>query len=141
MIRLGTFNLNNLFSRFNFSGNLEGLPEASDGGLPLSFEGGEYRARTFKGRLVQEKDARDTKAVARRILDVMRVDILAVQEVEHIEILNEFHERYLNNVYTHVTLIEGDRRLIDVGVLSKLPIGAITSFQTAHSPPEPLLSL
>ncbi|MEM7613818.1 MAG: endonuclease/exonuclease/phosphatase family protein, partial [Pseudomonadota bacterium] len=44
----------------------------------------------------------------------------------------------LNGMYGHIALIEGnDRRLIDVGVMSKLPLGAITSHQTATHPDDP----
>ena len=138
MITVGTFNLNNLFSRFNFRGRIANLPNDDGGGIILSIGVNEFRARTFMGRLVRQKDPDDTVEVARRIREVMDVDVLAVQEVEHIEILREFNRNHLNNMYDHVVLIEGnDRRLIDVGVLSKFPIGAITSFQTATHPEEP----
>ncbi len=138
MVTVGTFNLNNLFSRFNFRGSISDLPDAGTGGISLTFQENEFRARTFVGRLVHAKDPNDTIEVARRIRDVMNVDVLAVQEVEHIEVLKEFNRTQLNGLYPNVALIEGnDQRLIDVGVLSKLPIGAITSFQTATHPDEP----
>lgn len=47
----------------------------------------------------------------------MKADILAVQEVEHIKILKQFNSDFLNGMYEHVVLIEGnDTRFIDVGV-------------------------
>ena len=68
----------------------------------------------------------------------MGADVLAVQEVEHIGILNEFNSKHLNNAYRYRVLIEGnDPRFIDVGILSKLPIGAVTSYQTAVHPERP----
>ena len=68
----------------------------------------------------------------------MNADVLAVQEVEHIEILKQFNRDNLNNLYPHVALVEGnDSRLIDVGILSKLPLGPITSHQTATHPEDP----
>ena len=135
-ISVGTFNLNNLFSRFNFQGEVAGLPEG--GGIRLEFDSEmAYRARTFMGRLVKQKDPDDTQTIADRILS-MNVDVLAVQEVEHIEILKEFNQTHLNGLYSQVALIEGnDRRMIDVGVLSRLPLGPITSHQTAVHPDEP----
>ena len=88
--------------------------------------------------MVREKGEEDTEEIARRIRDVMNVDVLAVQEVEHIEILKQFNQRYLGGLYPYVVLVEGnDQRLIDVGILSKLPIGAITSHQTAVHPEKP----
>ena len=138
MVTVGTFNLNNLFSRFNFQGSIDDLPNAGTGGITLTFQGDEFRARTFIGRLVRAKDPDDTIEVARRIRDVVNADILAVQEVEHIDVLKEFNRNHLNGLYPHIALVEGnDQRLIDVGVMSKLPIGAITSFQTATHPDDP----
>lgn len=68
----------------------------------------------------------------------MDVDVLAVQEIEHIEVLKAFNRDYLGGMYAHVALIEGnDQRLIDVGVLSRLPFGAITSYQAWVHPAEP----
>lgn len=65
----------------------------------------------------------------------MDVDVLAVQEVENIDILKDFNRQHLNNLYPHRILIEGnDPRFIDVGLLSKLPVGAVSSFQTAVHP-------
>ncbi|MCP4226475.1 MAG: endonuclease/exonuclease/phosphatase family protein, partial [Actinomycetia bacterium] len=98
---------------------------------------GSYHVRTFKGRLVQAKDEVGTQRIADRIL-AMDVDVLAVQEVENIGILRQFNNDYLNGMYSHQALIKGnDPRFIDVGVLSKLPIGATTTHQTAVHPDDP----
>jgi endonuclease/exonuclease/phosphatase family metal-dependent hydrolase len=137
-ITVGTFNLNNLFSRFNFSAEIDADPGQDPGGLTLTFDRAAVSVRTFMGRLVRAKDAADTAKIARRVTDAMNADVLAVQEVEHIEILKQFNRDHLGNLYPHVILIEGnDQRLIDVGILSKLPIGAITSHQTATHPDDP----
>ena len=138
MIRVGTFNLNNLFSRFNFAGVVSTSPSVSNGGIEISFAEGEVAVRTFMGKLVKEKAPADTARIGARILQAMNADVLAVQEVEHLEILREFNVDYLGGAYSEVALIEGnDPRLIDVGVLSKLPIGGITSHQTARHPARP----
>ncbi len=58
--------------------------------------------------------------------------MLAVQEVEDIDILKTFNRDQLGGLYPHQVLVEGnDPRFIDVGLLSKLPIGAVTSHQKA----------
>ena len=135
-ISVGTFNLNNLFSRFNFTATLDQLP--GSGGIHLDYDDNHnFQVRAFMGKLVRGKDPAETQAIATRIL-AMNVDVLAVQEVEHIEILKEFNRDYLAGMYSSVVLVEGnDQRLIDVGLLSKFPLGAITSFQTATHPEEP----
>ncbi len=137
-VTVGTFNLNNLFSRFNFQSEIGQVPADEPGGITLTFDQGQFSARTFMGRLVRAKDADDTTEIARRIREVMDVDVLAVQEVEHIEILKRFNRDHLGGLYPHVVLVEGnDQRLIDVGLLSKLPIGPIVSHQAAVHPDDP----
>lgn len=138
MVRVGTFNLNNLFSRFNFQGEVGAIPTEGTGGITLTFDQDQFTARTFMGRLVRAKDSTETREIARRIKEVMNADVLAVQEVEHIEILKQFNRDHLGDLYPHIALVEGnDSRLIDVGILSKLPIGTIVSHQTAVHPDEP----
>ncbi len=137
-IRVGTFNLNNLFSRFNFQSNINDIPDNETGGITLTFTENNYSVRTFMGRLVRGKDIDDSKEIARRITEVIKADVLAVQEVEHIQILKQFNKEYLNDFYSHIALVEGnDQRLIDVGIMSKYPIGKIVSHQTAVHPDEP----
>ncbi len=137
-VTIGTFNLNNLFSRFNFGAAITDAPNVEEGGLQLTFAEGDVRVRTFMGRLVKQKDPDDTAMIAERIKNVMNADVLAVQEVEHIGILREFNKNFLGDLYPHIALVEGnDPRLIDVGIMSKLPIGAITSHQTADHPDAP----
>ena len=136
-ISIGTFNLNNLFSRYNFQAEIAALPPHEAGGIELTFSQGEVLARTFMGRLVKAKDPGETALIAQRIR-AMDVDVLAVQEVEHIEILRGFNRDHLGGLYPHVALIEGnDPRMIDVGVLSKLPLGPIVSHQAAVHPDTP----
>lgn len=138
MVRVATFNLNNLFSRFNFQGEASAIPSEEAGSITLTFDQDQFRVRTFTGRLVRAKDSAATREIARRIMEVINADVLAVQEVEHIEILRQFNREHLKNLYPYVALVEGnDRRLIDVGILSKLPIGTIVSHQTAVHPDVP----
>jgi endonuclease/exonuclease/phosphatase family metal-dependent hydrolase len=141
-LKVGTFNLNNLFSRFNFQGAIDEIEQADGaaGSLTIRYEFTDpdtYRIRTFLGRLVKAKDPDDTAAIARRIIS-MNVDVLAVQEVENVELLRKFNRENLGGLYRHEVLIEGnDARFIDVGLLSKLPVGAVTSHQTAPDPDRP----
>jgi hypothetical protein len=65
----------------------------------------------------------------------MDLDVLAVQEAEDIDTLRRFARDDLKGLYKHSVLIEGnDPRLIDVGLLSKRPLGGITSWQNAADP-------
>ncbi len=62
-------------------------------------------------------------------------DILALQEVENIEILRAFNEYYLQNRYMEVVLVEGnDPRGIDVAVMSKFPLDNVISYREREIP-------
>jgi endonuclease/exonuclease/phosphatase family metal-dependent hydrolase len=175
-VSVGTFNLNNLFGRWNLyaeapqppptgapapaeaaaaataradSPDRDWLEEApavatsrgrSRRKLPdvkiviegnLTPEGIKWRTNPYDGRVVYKKKPAATKKLAERI-KALDVDVLAVQEVESIEALDEFAETQgLRRAgYRHLVLVEGnDDRLIDVGVVSRLPIGAVTSWR------------
>jgi endonuclease/exonuclease/phosphatase family metal-dependent hydrolase len=134
-VTVGTFNLNNLFSRYNFLGEIDELAvEDPDLESTVSYEFTDteaYRIRTYKGKLVEEKPPEERAKVANRII-AMNADVLAVQEIEDIDRLRLFARDDLGGLYPYQVLVEGnDPRLIDVGVLSKLPIGGITSWQEA----------
>jgi len=140
-VTVGTFNLSNLFSRYNFKGEIDAIhrPDTNlDGELMYEFTSGDtWKLRTYRGGLVKAKKAKDTDRIAKRIKD-MNVDVLAVQEVEDLDTLHQFNRECLDWMYRYVVLVEGnDLRLIDVGVLSKLPIGAVTSWKHAVHPKDP----
>lgn len=138
-VTVGTFNLNNLFSRFNFRANVAAVPE-EERDVTVSFEfddEGDYRFRTFRGKLIAEMPEEQRQVLAARIT-AMDLDVLAVQEVEDIEALKDFNRFHLGGLYPHVALIDGnDQRFIDVGVLSKLPLGGVTSWQHETHPDAP----
>jgi endonuclease/exonuclease/phosphatase family metal-dependent hydrolase len=136
-VTVGTFNLRNLFSQYNFKAKISEIINADGGTLEgdLKYEFGiadTFRIRTYMGSLVKDKDKEDTEKIAERIKE-MNVDVLAVQEVEDLDTLHEFNREYLGPCdYRYCTLIEGnDPRLIDLGVFSRLPIGAVTTWKHA----------
>ncbi len=137
-ITVGTFNLNNLFSRFNFElqATLDNLPEGTVELEQIRKIVGELDEPSieYKGIAMHRKDPKARQAIVDRIRAI-NVDVLAVQEIEDIDTLRYFAKTELGGMYPYVILIEGnDRRLIDVGVLSKYPIGAVTTWQHAvHS--------
>lgn len=141
-ITVGTFNLNNLFSRFNFTANVaDAKVVQTKETTRYTFDAGAVTERTYLGKLVKPKSADERAMLAGRIRQ-MNVDVLAVQEVEDIDVLKHFVREDLGGLYPFVCLIEGnDPRLIDVGVISKLPFGAVSSWQHAvHAdrPSEPV---
>lgn len=132
-ITVGSFNLNNLFSRFNFKVNIDEVQSGPE--VTYTFDKDDhFWVRKFKGRLVKPKNEKSKQEMADRIKR-MNLDILCVQEVEDIGVLKSFNKYSLGDKsYPYVVLIEGnDSRLIDVGILSRYPIGAITSWKEARS--------
>jgi endonuclease/exonuclease/phosphatase family metal-dependent hydrolase len=175
-VSVGTFNLNNLFGRWNLYADVPappptGAPAPADAAaattpvatapdrdwleeapvvregtarsrrrLPdvkiviegqLTADGIKWRTNPYDGRVVYKKKPEATAKLAERI-KALDVDVLAVQEVESIEALDEFADTQgLRKAgYRHLVLVEGnDDRLIDVGVISRLPIGAVMSWR------------
>lgn len=142
-ITVGTFNLNNLFSRFNFE-LLADVPGLSEGKVSLE------KVRTitrsldtsqvaYKSVALHRKDPAARKLVAERIAR-MNVDVLVVQEVEDIDTLRTFVNSELPTpgMYPYLILVEGnDPRLIDIAVMSKYPIGEVATWQHAVHPKMP----
>ncbi len=139
IVKVGTFNINNLFSRFNFKGRVDAIL-SGDTTLNATYtfdDPADYALRTFMGKLVVEKEASRRKKVADRI-KAMDLDVLALQEVEDLPTLESFNSTDLDSLYPYRVLVEGnDKRLIDVALLSKLPIGAVTSWRFATHKSEP----
>lgn len=139
VVSIRTFNLNNLFSRFNFKGKISPKDYKLDSKVEYKFTDEEtyeetYKGRTYMGKLVSGKPEEDTETIATRVKE-MGIDVLAVQEVEDIDTLKTFNRDYLGTLYPYQVLVEGnDPRLIDVALLSKLPIGGIVSWQKAVHP-------
>lgn len=137
-VKVATFNINNLFSRFNFAADVtDGEKVTFQGQTTYTFNEGAVTLRTFQGRLVAQKPIEQRQLIASRIRSV-RPDILAVQEVEDLDTLKAFVKDELEDEYPFVSLIEGnDARLIDVGLISRLPLGSVTSWRHAVHPSKP----
>ncbi len=145
-VTVGTFNLRNLFSQYNFKAKIDEII-SSDGGTlngELKYEFGYadiWTIRKYQGSLVKGKQQAETEKIAQRIKD-MNVDVLAVQEVEDLDTLHQFNRDYLGSLYRYCVLVEGnDPRLIDVGILSTLPVGGVTSWKHAVHPSDPTRSV
>jgi len=141
IISVGTFNLNNLFSRFDFRADVStAIPSTVKVEQRTSFSFDDpsgFKLRTYLGKLVRGKLAAERALIAERIKR-MDLDVLAVQEVEDIDTLRQFVRDDLDGLYPNVVLVEGnDPRLIDIGLLSKLPLGGVTSWQHVPDPLNP----
>lgn len=159
-VTIGTFNLNNLFDRFNFEADLGSLParqrdvrttyrwvfvgEGADPDdpppqldVPDSSTPVVRIQRSTTGALLTAKPEKAQLAIAQRIGSI-GVDVLAVQEVENLDVLRRFNRDHLADPYPYEVLIEGnDPRFIDVGILSRLPVANMTSHRFEVHPDDP----
>lgn len=119
MLRIGTFNVENLFARYRFRENLN--PVNTDGFSinDLAFDIYDETAKKITAQTIKAADA----------------DIIALQEIESLPILDRFNSRYLTGMdYKHRILIDAfDPRRIDVAVLSRYPIERIKTHRNERN--------
>lgn len=144
-VRIGTFNCENLFLRYRFSGprvtRKAGESEAAyqtrvaqaraTALAQLDKEGGplEWLASELEDFSVISKTQRSATAA---VIARHTPDIIALIEVESMEALQKFNSQFLKaKRFPHYMLIDGnDPRGIDVAVLSRFPITHIRSYIT-----------
>lgn len=123
-LRVATFNVENLFARWKFNEDVDPIAAGERGWIV---------EEAFFDELGQ-----DSKLITGKAIDEIRADVIALQEVEGVDTLKRFRERFLFggfDAYRHVAGIDGnDRRLIDVAVLSKRPITRVRSHQDLRDP-------
>jgi endonuclease/exonuclease/phosphatase family metal-dependent hydrolase len=113
-VRIGTFNLENLFNRYAL--------------LDESWENRDYE-RVVAAYDIASIASRDGDLVSYELTQLQRnntalaielaqPDILAVQEVENLVALRNFNDKYLDDAFDRLVLVDGnDPRGIDVGLL------------------------
>jgi predicted extracellular nuclease len=123
MLRVATFNVENLFARWRFKANID-PSEANTRGWVVD-------------QTKFEELGVDDKAITGAAVREIRADVLGFQEVENIDTLKHFRARSLGGrrAYPYVAGVDGnDPRLIDVALLSKRPISRIRSWQHLMDP-------
>lgn len=144
-VRIGTFNCENLFLRYNFTGPSVTRKSGESNAA--------YAARLAKARAAAfaefersggqldwlARDLQDfspTSGTQRRataaVIAANKPDILALVEVESMEALRKFNSHFLKSRrFPYYVLIDGnDPRGIDVALLSRFPIVHVRSFIT-----------
>lgn len=122
-VRVATFNVENLFARWRFGAGVDPAGASRDGWSvdQTRFDEFSDAAKEITGQAVREVDAQ----------------VLCLQEVEGVDTLKHFRTEYLGGrgEYPYVAGIDGnDPRLIDVAVLSRLPITHVRSHQHLLEP-------
>jgi endonuclease/exonuclease/phosphatase family metal-dependent hydrolase len=130
-ITVGTFNAENLFARFKFKGKKIGKGKNAhyQPWTPTQLDD-----ITKEGWLIEKTFFEPANPDQRRItadaIKATGTDILALQEIENLDVLRRFNTKYLKSAYPFQLLIDShDPRLIDVAIMSKLPFARIQTHQ------------
>jgi endonuclease/exonuclease/phosphatase family metal-dependent hydrolase len=110
-IRIATFNVENLFARYNFR---EGLDPTGAGGFTVN-------------QLAFDIYNDDEKRITAHAIREVGADIICLQEVDNLPLLDRFNSYYLAALrYRFRVLIDShDPRQIDVAVMSRYPFAHI----------------
>lgn len=117
-MRLATFNVENLFTRYLFAKGVDRHRAAREG----------FQTEDLRFRLADAT----SKRITAEVMQAVDADVWALQEVEDLDTLKRFRDRYLGGRqrFPHALLIDGnDPRRIDVAVLSRFPIVHARSWQ------------
>ncbi|MEX1253773.1 MAG: endonuclease/exonuclease/phosphatase family protein [Dehalococcoidia bacterium] len=128
-IRIATFNAENLFARYKFNSNVDPAAAVRDGW--------NADARHF------DISDEPSKTITARAIKELKADVIALQEIENLDTLKRFRSGFLGGfkAYPHAVAIDGnDPRLIDVAVLSRLPLVNIRTHQHLRDGPTALFS-
>ena len=120
-VRIGTFNIENLLTRFDFTGFRNQLRQDRVMRLYAIGNEAEYQ-RLEEARMIASTD--DTRQLTALAIADAEADILCLQEVESLEALNAFEYGYLYRMtgagYRQKYLIKGnDSRGIDVAIMMR----------------------
>ena len=120
-VRIATYNVENLMSRFNFEHELDAVRREGALNLLEIPDKQTFVDLEMARRVVMTDDTRQSTALA--IRDT-RADIVCLQEVESLKVLKDFEKFYLHHLadlnYPWKRLIEGnDARGIDVAAIAR----------------------
>jgi endonuclease/exonuclease/phosphatase family metal-dependent hydrolase len=121
-VRVATFNVENLFARFRFESDVDPAHAVKDG----------WNVNETAFTLQDE----DSKRLTGQTIKALKADVLVLQEVENLDTLKRFRSEYLGgpSAFPYAVAVDGnDPRLIDIAVLSKLPVTHLRSYQHLRS--------
>lgn len=119
MVKIATFNCENLFFRYNFKESKKATKEEGFLINQLAFDFLDPEEKTITGAAIDEVNA----------------DIIALEEIESLNVLDKFDDKFVEKTdYEYKVLIDGhDPRQIDVAVMSKYPIVSVRTHRNEHS--------
>jgi predicted extracellular nuclease len=118
-VRIGTFNAENLFARLRFKDDYSVTGNPQD---------------QWTAEAIEVMPFSDRYRITAQALGAIQADVLALQEIENLmtlkQFLRQFKAYWPEGGYPYQILIEGnDRRLIDVALISRYPLGYVRTYQ------------
>jgi predicted extracellular nuclease len=119
MVRIATFNAENLFARYRFRENIN----------PMTVDG------FTRNDLAFDINDETSKQITAEAIIEMKADIVALQEVESLPVVDRFNSQYLAKMkYKHRIVVDSfDPRGIDVAILSRAPIENIKTHRSERN--------
>lgn len=128
-IRIGTFNLHNLFYRYmplDLKSTTRDAPPPKLEDVIRHLQTAGVRRDQMPYRLLTDLERQNTA----KVITATMPDVLVVIEVEELNVLRDFNLALLDNRYPRLITVEGnDPRSIEVGVLSRYEILEVKTHQ------------
>ena len=121
-LKIATFNCENLFTRFKFTGKvISGKNE-----MDKIIKNGFILNDKYFDKIIEKERSLTADAIKET-----NAEIIALEEIENMETLKSFNSEFLSGCgYKYKMLIDAnDPRFIDVAVLSKIPIESVVTHQ------------
>ncbi len=138
-VTIATFNVENLFTRYNFRGKSTGKRNEKGNLVYRPYTSDELAQAVRDGFIIDRKVFKTTlkpvRALTAKALKAVKADIVALQEIESLDTLKRFNTRYLKSKkFDYPVVIDGnDPRFIDVALMSNLPIDFVRTHQFRRS--------
>jgi predicted extracellular nuclease len=130
---IATFNIENLFTRYNFKGKK--IKDAQGKTAYRPYTPKELDTAVKDGFIIDKNIFNTTLKPVRKLtakaIKAVKADILGLQEVECLDTLKRFNSRYMKSKkFKYQMVIDGnDNRFIDVALMSNFPIDFIRTHQ------------
>ncbi|TQV87573.1 endonuclease/exonuclease/phosphatase family protein [Aliikangiella coralliicola] len=136
-VTIATFNVENLFTRYNFRGK---RVKKNGKSTYVEYTPKELAKATKDGFIIDKKVFKrymePNRKLTAKALKAIKADIIGLQEVESLDTLKLFNSTYLKSKkFKFPLVIDGnDPRFIDVGLLSNFEIDFVRTHQFTKTP-------
>jgi predicted extracellular nuclease len=138
-ITIASFNVENLFTRYNFKGKKTGQKDHKNRNIYRPYTPKELQRAVRDGFIIDREmfktALKPSRALTARAIKALKANILGLQEIENLDTLKRFNSNFLKSKkFKYQMVIDGnDNRFIDVGLLSDIPPDFVRTHQFLRS--------